>query len=92
MESGGWGPCLDLRRLAGKLAHAARAADLVVLEGMGRALHTNLHAQLSVDCLKAAVVKNPWVAERLGGQTWDVVFKFEEAGGGGKVSSREDSP
>ena len=38
--------------------------DLVVVEGMGRALHTNLEAQLTCDVLKLAVIKNRWLANR----------------------------
>lgn len=38
--------------------------DLVVIEGMGRALHTNLNVELTCDVLKLAVIKNKWLAER----------------------------
>ena len=34
-------PCLDLRRVPDTLADATVGADLVVVEGMGRAIHTN---------------------------------------------------
>lgn len=54
-------------------------ADLVILEGMGRAVHTNLYAQLKVDCLKIAVIKNEWWAKRLGGEKFSVLFKFEQS-------------
>lgn len=36
--TGQGGPCLDLRRVSAPLAAAAAAADLVVIEGMGRAV------------------------------------------------------
>lgn len=52
--------------------------DLLVLEGMGRAVHTNLYAHFTVDSLKVAVLKNKWLAERLGGEMYAVVFRFEE--------------
>lgn len=54
-----------------------RGADLVVIEGMGRAIHTNYHALLRCESLKLAVVKNAWLAERLGGQLFSVIFKYE---------------
>ncbi len=38
-------PCLDLRRVPDVLAGAAAGADLVVIEGMGRAVHTNLRTR-----------------------------------------------
>ncbi|GAB1289322.1 4'-phosphopantetheine phosphatase [Apodemus speciosus] len=72
-------PCLDLSRLDKGLAVLVRerAADLVVIEGMGRAIHTNYHALLCCESLKLAVVKNAWLAERLGGQLFSVIFKYE---------------
>lgn len=51
--------------------------DLIVLEGMGRTLHTNLHAKLTCECLKLAVVKNRWLALRLGGDIYSVICKYE---------------
>ena len=54
-------------------------ADLVVLEGMGRAIHTNFHAPFSCDVLKVAVIKNRWLASQLGGSMYSVVFKYERA-------------
>ncbi|XP_063235013.1 4'-phosphopantetheine phosphatase isoform X2 [Bacillus rossius redtenbacheri] len=79
LETGQTGPCLDLSRLSEPLAHAmtARRVDLVVVEGMGRALHTNLDAAFSCECLKLAVVKNRWLARRLGGDLYAVLCKYE---------------
>lgn len=54
-----------------------RGADLVVIEGMGRAVHTNYHAALCCESLKLAVIKNSWLAERLGGRLFSVIFKYE---------------
>lgn len=51
--------------------------DLVVLEGMGRAIHTNLNAAFVCETLKVAVLKNQWLANRLGGKMFSVVFKYE---------------
>lgn len=53
-------------------------ADLIVVEGMGRAIHTNFYAQFSCDSLKVAVLKNRWLARKLGGDMFSVVFKFEQ--------------
>jgi len=54
-------------------------ADLVVLEGMGRAIHTNYDAAFACESLKIAVIKNQWLATRLGGDMYGVVFKYEPA-------------
>lgn len=42
-------------------AEACTDADLVVIEGMGRALHSNLYAQLNCDTLKIANIKSEMV-------------------------------
>ncbi|XP_040843732.1 4'-phosphopantetheine phosphatase [Ochotona curzoniae] len=79
VQTGSSSPCLDLSRLDKGLAALVRerGADLVVIEGMGRAVHTNYHAALRCESLKLAVVKNAWLAARLGGQLFSVIFKYE---------------
>ena len=44
-------PCLDLRRVPDTLADATVGADLVVVEGMGRAIHTNYRRAAPCCCL-----------------------------------------
>ncbi|XP_030183013.1 4'-phosphopantetheine phosphatase [Lynx canadensis] len=79
MQTGSSSPCLDLSRLDKGLAVLVRerGADLVVIEGMGRAVHTNYYAALRCESLKLAVIKNSWLAERLGGRLFSVIFKYE---------------
>ncbi|XP_059547512.1 4'-phosphopantetheine phosphatase isoform X1 [Myotis daubentonii] len=79
MQTGSSSPCLDLSRLDAGLAVLVRerGTDLVVIEGMGRAVHTNYDAALRCESLKLAVLKNPWLAARLGGRLFSVIFKFE---------------
>ncbi|XP_064455596.1 4'-phosphopantetheine phosphatase-like [Ornithodoros turicata] len=81
LDSGQSSPCLDLSRInLAVVEHMQRLkTDLIVLEGMGRAVHTNLHARLSCEAIKAAVLKNQWLAQRLGGEMFSVVFKYEAA-------------
>lgn len=52
--------------------------DLIVIEGMGRTLHTNFHAKMKCECLKLAVIKNRWLALRLGGDMYAVICKYEQ--------------
>jgi type II pantothenate kinase len=81
LASGHGGPCIDLRRITMQVADAARGADLVVLEGMGRALHTNLRATFKCDSIKLAMVKNKRLAETLfGGDLYDCVCCYQQAG------------
>ena len=49
----------------------------MILEGMGRAVHTNLYTRFNCEWLKVAVLKNRWLATRLGGEMFAVIFKFE---------------
>ncbi|RZC40801.1 pantothenate kinase 4, partial [Asbolus verrucosus] len=58
VENGQKGPCLDLTNLSPELCRMMSTADLVVIEGMGRAVHTNLYAKFTVDSVKLAVLKN----------------------------------
>ncbi|XP_063903030.1 4'-phosphopantetheine phosphatase isoform X3 [Zophobas morio] len=81
VENGQKGPCLDLANLSPvlELCQVMTSADLVVLEGMGRAVHTNLYAKFTVDSVKLAVLKNEWLAKSLGGQQFSVIFNYETA-------------
>ncbi|GMP47935.1 hypothetical protein CsSME_00015470 [Camellia sinensis var. sinensis] len=55
VENGCGSPCIDLRQVSSELAAAAKDADLIILEGMGRALHTNFNARFKCDALKVRV-------------------------------------
>lgn len=80
LDSGQGSPCLDLSRLKLEVAEimVTLGTDLVILEGMGRAVHTNLNAKFSCEAIKAAVLKNQWLANRLGGSMFSVIFKYEK--------------
>ncbi|XP_044508223.1 damage-control phosphatase At2g17340-like [Mangifera indica] len=71
-------PVIDLARVSQELAYLASDADLVILEGMGRGIETNLYAQFKCDSLKIGMVKHPEVAQFLGGRLYDCVFKYNE--------------
>ncbi|RAL39779.1 unnamed protein product [Cuscuta campestris] len=71
-------PVIDLTRISQELAYLASNADIVILEGMGRGIETNLYAQFKCDSLKIGMVKHPEVAQFLGGRLYDCVFKYNE--------------
>jgi uncharacterized protein with ATP-grasp and redox domains len=71
-------PVIDLTSVSPELAYMASDADLVVLEGMGRAIETNLYARFKCDSIKIGMVKHSEVAQFLGGRLYDCVFKFNE--------------
>ncbi|KAK8714584.1 hypothetical protein V6N13_041938 [Hibiscus sabdariffa] len=80
VENGCGSPCIDLRQVSSELAAAAKNADLVILEGMGRALHTNFNARFKCEALKLAMVKNQRLAEKLiKGNIYDCVCRYESA-------------
>uniref|UniRef100_M1BEH2 Pantothenate kinase n=1 Tax=Solanum tuberosum TaxID=4113 RepID=M1BEH2_SOLTU len=72
-------PVIDLTTVSQELAYLASDADLVILEGMGRGIETNLYARFKCDSLKIGMVKHPEVAQFLGGRLYDCVFKYNEA-------------
>jgi len=78
VASGSDMPVIDLRYLSKEIVEEARDADLVVLEGMGRGIETNLYARFSIDSVKLAMVKHKEVATLLGGELYDCVCKFDE--------------
>ncbi|KAK1268032.1 Pantothenate kinase 2 [Acorus gramineus] len=78
VENGCGSPCIDFRQVSSELAAAAKDADLIILEGMGRALHTNFNAHFKCDALKLAMVKNQRLAEKLvKGNIYDCVCRYE---------------
>lgn len=64
-------------RLGRELANELTDVDLIILEGMGRAVHTNIDAEFLCDSFKLATIKNRWLAKRLGGDMFSVVCKYE---------------
>lgn len=88
VENGCGSPCIDLRQVSSELAAAAKDADLIILEGMGRALHTNFNARFKCDALKLAMVKNQRLAEKLiKGNIYECVCRYEPAGDQNSSSS-----
>jgi len=76
VSSGGRFPMIDLANVSDELNDAARDADLVILEGMGRAIESNYDAQFTVDSLHLALLKDEEIAGRIGGELYDCVCKY----------------
>eukprot|EP01026_Neomeris_dumetosa_P051107 TRINITY_DN4492_c1_g1_i1.p1 TRINITY_DN4492_c1_g1~~TRINITY_DN4492_c1_g1_i1.p1 ORF type:complete len:443 (+),score=70.32 TRINITY_DN4492_c1_g1_i1:91-1419(+) len=93
VESGQGSPCLDMRRISRELADATVGTDLIILEGMGRSIHTNFWAKFKCDCLRLAMIKNQWVANKLfGGDLYDCMCVYQKAGKDVVYSSQEQLP
>ena len=69
-------PLIDLSSVSDELNAASEDADLVILEGMGRGVESNLNAAFSCDAANLAMLKDEAVAARLGGRVFDVVCRF----------------
>ena len=69
-------PLIDLSAVSDALNTAAADADLVVLEGMGRGVESNLDARFDSDALNLAMIKDEMIALRNHGKVYDVVCRF----------------
>jgi hypothetical protein len=79
VPNGHGSPCLDLRRVPDVLADAAQGVDLLVIEGMGRAVHTNFRTQFRCDVLKLAMIKTERLAKKLfQGNLYDCICMFDK--------------
>jgi type II pantothenate kinase len=78
VSSGCAAPLIDLSAVGGELSAAAEDADLIVLDGMGRAIESNWTATITVPCLRVAMLKDPQVACSVGGELYDAVCRFDE--------------
>jgi type II pantothenate kinase len=79
VSSGTGEPLIDLRGVSDELNDAASDADLVILEGMGRGVESNLEAELTCDRLNLAMIKDELIARSIGGELYDCVCRFEAA-------------
>jgi type II pantothenate kinase len=70
-------PLIDLSGVSRELNEASAGAELVILEGMGRGIESNFDARLVCDRLNLAMLKDRMIAERVGGELFDVVLRFE---------------
>lgn len=77
-ESGQGSPCVDLSTIASEVNEkvTAMGTDLIILEGMGRALHTNFNAEFTCDSLKIAMIKSEWLAKRLNKKMFTSILKY----------------
>ena len=76
ISSGNDLPTIDLSDVDGRLNDAVADADLVILEGMGRAIETNFDAAFKVDALLLALVKDEDIGGRIGARLYDCVCKY----------------
>jgi len=76
VSSGNDIPLIDLSEVSDELNEAAADAELVIMEGMGRAIESNYDAAFKVDALHLALLKDPLVAARIDEEVYDCVCKY----------------
>ncbi|HTW95531.1 MAG TPA: ARMT1-like domain-containing protein [Tepidisphaeraceae bacterium] len=76
VSTGSGNPLLDLNKVSPQLNAASADADLVILEGMGRGVESNLEAEFCCEALNLAMIKDEMVARQRGGKVFDVVCRF----------------
>jgi type II pantothenate kinase len=76
VSSGTGEPLIDLLQVADELNAAAEDADLVILEGMGRGVESNLNAEFTCAALNIAIIKDTAVARRNNGELYDLVLRY----------------
>ncbi len=69
-------PLIDLAEVSDELNCASKDADLVILEGMGRSVESNLNTEFTVDSIQLCLLKDPMVAARVGGEVFDCVCRY----------------
>ncbi len=81
IPSGNDAPLIDLSRVSVELSSqaACEPVDLVVLEGMGRAIESNYDARMTCDVIKIAMIKDQGVADAMGASVFDLVFRYESS-------------
>ena len=77
VSSGNDLPLIDLSNVSDELNEASADAELLILEGMGRSVETNLDAQFNVDTLWLATIKDDKVAKHIGAELFDCVCKYQ---------------
>lgn len=78
VSSGTGEPLIDLLGVSRELNDAARGADLVILEGMGRGVESNLDARFTCAAANLAMIKDEHVAWRHRGKVYDCVCQYRE--------------
>lgn len=69
-------PLIDLSEVSEECAEAARDCDLIILEGMGRSVEANRTCRFTCDSLRAALVKDPFVADHVGAPMFAPLFRY----------------
>ncbi len=77
VPSGGDMPLIDLSRVSPECDAQAAASDLIVLQGMGRAVESNWHEAFRCDVWRLALIKDESVARWLGASLFEPVSRYD---------------
>lgn len=79
VSTGSGSPLIDLGRISDACNAVAEACDLVVLEGMGRAIESNWRATFTCDVWHLALLKDRTVVKWMKANLFDPVCRFKPA-------------
>jgi len=80
VSTGSGDPLLDLSAVSRNLCDQCAGVDLIVFFGMGRALESNWASAFTCETWRLAVIKDPIIAARRGGELYDCVCSVTPAG------------
>jgi type II pantothenate kinase len=72
-------PLIDLSEVSEACNEAAAGCDLIILEGMGRAVETNYSAEFDCDVIRLAMIKNRVLAAHMNCKLYDLIARFTPA-------------
>jgi type II pantothenate kinase len=72
-------PLIDLSQVSDDLNTSAADADLLIFEGMGRAVESNLDAKFDCDAINLAMIKDQTVARHHHGKLYDLICRYRPA-------------
>lgn len=81
VSSGNGTPLIDLSKVTQECNAAAAQSDLIVLEGMGRAVESNWNQPFRCDALHLALIKDESVARWIRSGMFDAVCRLKPGGG-----------
>jgi len=76
VPTGTGAPLINLAEIGSELTQSAQGTDLLILEGMGRALESNFSAKFTCETWSFAVIKDKGVARRFGGSMFDCICRL----------------
>lgn len=76
IESGGRSLLIDFSTVSFACAKHATDTDFLIIEGMGRSVESNFHANFTCPTLRVCLLKDQFLAARVNAQLFDAICRF----------------